>query len=60
MYGQKENSYTLTKRQINKIKGWELTFYPKNNMWGESLGFFKTLKEAQNFAITHKNKLTID
>jgi hypothetical protein len=50
-----KNTYEFMKRQINKIKGWE-AFYN----WGselcesDSLGWFKTKKEAKVAVLMHK------
>lgn len=41
--------YTFTKRQIKGVKGWEINYHI-NDGWPESLGFFKTMKEARFFA----------
>lgn len=49
-------SYSLTKRQINKVKGWEVTFYDGINNWGNTLGFFKTMKEARDVVAKHKHE----
>lgn len=47
--------YYFVKRQINKVKGWEAN-YSGDNVWGESLGFFKTMKEARIAVQKHKEK----
>ncbi len=57
MWGQKELHYTMTLRQKNKIKYYELTFYPEGNLWGVAIGLFKTKKEARAFAMDHKKSL---
>ncbi len=53
-WGQKELSYSLTIRQKNKVKGYEIRFYSPGNAWGESLGFYKTKKECVEKILEHK------
>ncbi len=57
MWGQKELHYTMTLKQKNKIKFYELTFYPEGDFYGVAIGLFKTKKEARAFAMTHKKNL---
>lgn len=56
MWGQRENGYTLTKRQINKVKGWEVNYYAPGNPWGSVIGFFPSIKDAKLCAINHKKQ----
>ncbi len=56
MWGQKEGGYCLVIRQKNKVKGYELNHWPKGNVWGISLGHFKTKREAMEFALKHKQE----
>ena len=55
MWGQKQFHYTMTLRQKNKVKYYELTFYPEADLWGQTIGLFKTKKDARAFAMQHKN-----
>lgn len=54
LWGQREGHYCLVIRQINKVKGYEVNFYPKDNMWGVVIGFVKTKKEAKIMIEKHK------
>ena len=45
--------YFFVKRQVNKLKGWELNFNSGEG-WPQNLGFFKTLKEAREAIEVHK------
>lgn len=54
IWGQRESGYSLTIRQKNKVKGYEVNFYPPNNLWGESLGFYKNKKECISVIKAHK------
>jgi len=57
MWGQRELHYTMTLRQKNKIKYYELIFYPEGNLYGVAIGLFKTKKDARAFAVNHKKSL---
>jgi len=46
-WGQRENHYSLTIRQKDKVKGYDVRFYSADNVWGISLGFFRTRKECK-------------
>ena len=48
--------YFFTKRTVKKVKGWEPS-YNKGSGWPESLGFFKTMKEAREAIEKHKKSL---
>jgi hypothetical protein len=50
---QKDKSYTFTKRQISRVKGWEVSYW-RTGHWPVTLGFFKTIKEARAFIANHK------
>lgn len=52
MYGRPE--YHFVKKQIKGVKGWE-PHYDKGSGWPESLGFFKTKKEAREAVQRHKD-----
>lgn len=45
--------YFFVKRQKNNVKGWEAN-YNKGSGWPESLGFFKTKKEAREEVEKHR------
>lgn len=49
------DEYGITKRQINKVKGYSVWFR-KANEWLSpiDLGFVKTLKEAKEIILKHK------
>jgi hypothetical protein len=50
--------YAIVKRQINKVKGYEISFsFSVDNKltgWGTNLGFFKTMKEVKQIINEHK------
>jgi len=46
--------YGITNRQINRVKGYEVSFAKKGDAWPVSLGWFKTLKEARQCVAKHK------
>lgn len=48
--------YNFIKRQINKIKGWEVSYTDKENIWGIKIGFFKTMAEANEAMIKDKKQ----
>jgi len=55
----KPNSYAFVKRQINKVKGWELMYFSFANPWPKSIGFFPSMKAARQSMINHMNDIKI-
>lgn len=47
--------YSYTKRQIKKVKGWEIHF-TKDDKWPVSLGFYPTLREAKEIVKKHREQ----
>lgn len=47
--------YYFVKKQVKGVKGWEPN-YNKGSGWPETLGFFKTKKEARNAVENHKRE----
>lgn len=50
--------YYYVRKQLNRIKGWE-PYYNKGFGWSESLGFFKTKKEANEAVEKHKQSKAV-